>query len=103
MRDPETADLPATLGQSPAGGPGLAREIVAFTRGTARRYNRSRSELRDVLLDLYASVLAVGCVAAIAVSFVLALRDQIAERGVMEGSLVTAGGRSSLPRFSGSC
>ena len=88
MRDPETADLPATLGQSPAGGPGLAREIVAFTRGTARRYNRSRSELRDVLLDLYASVLAVGCVAAIVVSFVLALRDQIAERGVMEGSLV---------------
>ncbi|WP_156507396.1 DUF6297 family protein [Arthrobacter sp. OY3WO11] len=61
---------------------------MAFTRGTARRYNRTRSALRDVLLDVYSTVLALGCVAAIAVSFVLALRDQIAGRGVVERSLV---------------
>ncbi len=84
------AAYPATLGQSPAAGPGLAREIVGFTRGTARRHNRSRSSLRDVILDVYSTVLAVGCVAAIAVSFVLALRDEISGRGVTERSLVDA-------------
>ncbi|MFJ6156777.1 DUF6297 family protein [Pseudarthrobacter sp. NPDC092184] len=88
MRDPETAAYPALRGHSSAPGPGLAREIVAFTRGTARRYNRTRSALRDVLLDVYSTVLALGCVAAIAVSFVLALRDQIAGRGVVDRSLV---------------
>lgn len=59
---------------------------MAFTRGSTRRYNRARSALPDVLATLYSTALALGCVAAIAVSFVIALRHEIAER--------TGGGRS---------
>lgn len=86
MRDPETTAPPAATGPLTARHPGLAREIVAFTRGSTRRYNRARSTLPDVLATLYSTALALGCVAAIAVSFVIALRNEIAER--------TGGGRS---------
>ncbi|PNI09341.1 hypothetical protein CXX84_07035 [Arthrobacter sp. AFG7.2] len=61
-----------------AGDPDLAREVVAFTRQATRRYNRARSSFPDVLANLYSAALALGCAAAIAVSFVFALRDGIA-------------------------
>lgn len=90
MRDPEATASQATLGKRTLAGPGPAREIVAFTRGASRRYNRSRSKLQDVLIDVYSSVLALGCVGAIAVSFVLALRDEIFQQGLVHRSLVDA-------------
>jgi hypothetical protein len=88
LRDPKASPAPAAWSPQTASDPDLARNTVAFTRRTTRRYNRARSALPDVLADLYSIGLALGCVLAIAVSFVIALRDEIADRGMVDRSLV---------------
>ena len=65
-----------------------AGEIVRFTRRSARRYNRARTSLPDLFVDVYVSVLALGCAAALAVSFVLALRGEFAKRATSDGGLI---------------
>ncbi|GAB3550967.1 hypothetical protein GCM10027404_19190 [Arthrobacter tumbae] len=65
-----------------------AGEIVRFTRRSARRYNRSRTSLPDLFVDVYVSVLALGCAVALAVSFVLALRGEFAQRSATDSGLI---------------
>ncbi|WP_285241348.1 DUF6297 family protein [Pseudarthrobacter sp. MEB009] len=67
----------------------LAREAVAFTRAQSRTYNRSLTSLGDAFADIYTSVLAFGCAAAMAVSFVFALRDGIEGNDPGRSGLVT--------------
>ncbi len=62
--------------------------IVRFTRRSARRYNRARTSFRDLFIDVYTSVLALGCAITIAVSFVLALRDEFAQRTTTTSGLI---------------
>ncbi|GAA2173358.1 hypothetical protein GCM10009784_07330 [Arthrobacter parietis] len=71
-----------------AGTAGRAGEIVRFTRRSARRYNRSRTSLPDLFVDVYVSVLALGCAVALAVSFVLALRGEFAQRSTTDHGLI---------------
>ncbi|NUT71267.1 hypothetical protein HNO81_08795 [Pseudarthrobacter sp. C4D7] len=59
----------------------LSAEITAFTRRSSRRYNRSRTSLRDLFSDLYSYALALGCVVALAASFVAGLQGEIISRG----------------------
>lgn len=66
----------------------LSRDIVAFTRRNSRSYNRARTSFGEVFADIYTSVLAFGCLAAIAVSFVLALRDEVAGQDPTQGGLL---------------
>ncbi|WP_299168082.1 DUF6297 family protein [uncultured Arthrobacter sp.] len=65
-----------------------AGEIVRFTRRSARRYNRARTSLPDLFVDVYVSVLALGCAVALAVSFVLALRGEFAQRSTTDSGLI---------------
>lgn len=65
-----------------------AQEIVRFTRRSARRYNRARTSLPDLFVDVYVSVLALGCAVALAVSFVLALRDEFEKPTTIDGGLI---------------
>lgn len=59
----------------------LAWWIVRFTRKSSHRYNRSRTSLADLFGDLYSYALAVGCALTLAVSFVIGLRNEIADQG----------------------
>ncbi|TKV29294.1 hypothetical protein FDK12_04040 [Arthrobacter sp. NamB2] len=68
----------------------LARDVVGYTRRTSRRYNRARSSPRDLFIDVYSNVLALGCVLMMAASLVLALREEIAGRSGHAGSLTEA-------------
>lgn len=65
-----------------------AGEIVRFTRQSARRYNRARTSLPDLFVDVYVSVLALGCAVALGVSFVLALRGEFARRTTTDAGLI---------------
>lgn len=58
-------------------GRNLSRQLVSFTRRQSRAYNRSLTSFGDAFADVYTSVLALGCAAAIAVSFVAALRGEM--------------------------
>lgn len=69
----------APVGDTPDGRD-LARELVRFTRTSSRRHVRARTSAGDVFVDLYSTVLAGGCVLALVVSFVLALRDELVAR-----------------------
>lgn len=68
----------------------LARDIVRFTRRSARQYNRARSSARDLFVDVYSNALAGACVVMMVASLVVALRDEIAARSIGETSLVSA-------------
>lgn len=57
-----------------------AVDIVRFTRRSSRRYNRARTSFGDLFIDVYTSVLALGCAVALAASFVLALRGEFVDR-----------------------
>jgi hypothetical protein len=68
----------------------LARDVVAFTRQAARQFNRARSSVRDLFVDVYSNALAGVCSAMMVASLLVALRDEIAERNVGGASLVAA-------------
>ncbi|WP_458779646.1 DUF6297 family protein [Arthrobacter sp. D3-16] len=87
MLDPDTTEA-AAPSHVTIGSPHLASDIVAFTRRASRQYNRARSALLDILIDLYSAALALGCIVAIAASFVIALRNQIADLTTVQPSLV---------------
>ncbi|MDQ0734982.1 DUF6297 family protein [Arthrobacter agilis] len=66
----------------------LARDVVIFTRRSARQYNRVRSSARDLFVDVYSNALAGACVVMMVASLVVALRNEIAARSIHETSLV---------------
>ncbi|MBT2586928.1 DUF6297 family protein [Arthrobacter sp. ISL-95] len=66
----------------------LASEIVRFTRRSARRYKRSRVSWGTRLVDAYSWGLGIGVSLTIAASFVLALRNEIANRATTTGSII---------------
>ncbi|MFC8039308.1 DUF6297 family protein [Paenarthrobacter sp. NPDC057355] len=68
----------------------LAREIVSFTRRSARRYKRSRGSWGDRFVDAYSWGLGIAVSLTIAASFVLALRNEIADRASTGSSIVKA-------------
>ena len=68
----------------------LASEIVRFTRRSARRYKRSRTSWGDVVVDAYSWGLGIGVALTIAASFVLALRNEIADRASTANSIIRA-------------
>ncbi|MDR6988520.1 hypothetical protein J2Y66_003024 [Paenarthrobacter nitroguajacolicus] len=66
----------------------LAADIVRFTRRSARRYKRSRTSWGDRFVDAYSWGLGVGVSLTIAASFVLALRNEIADRASTSNSTI---------------
>ena len=52
---------------------------VQFTRQASRTFVRTRTRFRDVFIDVYTAVLAVGTIGALATGLVLALRGQVAQ------------------------
>lgn len=68
----------------------LASEIVRFTRRSARRYKRSRSSWGELFVDAYSWALGIGVSLTIAASFVLALRNEIADRASTSNSIIRA-------------
>lgn len=79
-----TATKP-TLGADTSG---IARDIVRSTRRASRQYNKARSSVRDLLIDVYSNLLTAGCAVMLAVSFVVALRQEIVERDPSSGGLI---------------
>lgn len=63
---------------SAAFNPPAAFNPVQFTRQASRTFVRSRTRFRDVFVDVYTAVLAVGTIGALATGLVLALRGQVA-------------------------
>jgi hypothetical protein len=51
---------------------------VQYTRHASRTFTRARTRLRDVFVDVYTAVLALGTIGALAAGLVLALREQVA-------------------------
>lgn len=71
---------------------------VRYTRQASRAFSRSRTRFRDVFVDVYTAVLALGTIAALAVGLVLALRDQVAQAwNVGSGRTLVAPPSFSLP------
>ncbi|MFW0773509.1 DUF6297 family protein [Paenarthrobacter nitroguajacolicus] len=68
----------------------LASEIVRFTRRSARRYKRSRTSWGDLFVDAYSWALGIGVSLTLAASFVLALRNEIADRASTSNSIIRA-------------
>lgn len=68
----------------------LASEIVRFTRRSARRYKRSRISWGTRFVDAYSWGLGIGVSLTIAASFVLALRNEIADRASTQNSIIGA-------------
>ncbi len=66
----------------------LAAEIVRFTRRSARHYKRSRISWGTRFVDVYSWGLGIGVSLTIAASFVLALRNEIANRASTTGSII---------------
>ncbi|MFE4195994.1 DUF6297 family protein [Paenarthrobacter sp. NPDC056912] len=66
----------------------LSAEIVRFTRRSARRHKRSLISWKDRFVDAYSWGLGIGVSLAIAASFVLALRNEIADRASTTNSII---------------
>lgn len=66
----------------------LAADLVRFTRRSARRYKRSRTSWGDRIVDAYSWGLGIGVALTIAASFVLALRNEIADRASTTDSII---------------
>ncbi|MGJ0385993.1 DUF6297 family protein [Paenarthrobacter nicotinovorans] len=66
----------------------LAAEIVRFTRSTTRRYKRSRVSLSERFVDAYSWGLGIAVSLTIAASFVLALRNEIADHSSAGSSII---------------
>ena len=88
MPAPETVQLHTTGGADLGSDRAVARAVVSFTRQSSRRYNRARTSVGGLFVDIYSNALALGCVLAIAGSFVFALREEIAQRDPVRGGLV---------------
>jgi hypothetical protein len=88
LLDPDPMPTATKPGLSNPDTSGIARDIVRSTRRTSRQHNRAHSSVRDLLVDIYSNMLAAGCVAMLAVSFVVALREEIAQRDLLAGVLV---------------
>lgn len=58
----------------------LSADIASFTRRSSRRYNRSRTSLKNLFTDLYSYGLALGCAVALAASVVISMKDAITSR-----------------------
>ncbi|WP_216607434.1 DUF6297 family protein [Arthrobacter sp. 260] len=84
---PEALRLRPAAGADADGALATARAVVAFTRTSSRRYNRARTSVGGLFVDIYSNALALACVLAIAGSFVVALRDEIARRDPTQGGL----------------
>ncbi|MDK1361946.1 DUF6297 family protein [Arthrobacter sp. zg-Y1219] len=65
---------------------------VRYTRHASRTFTRARTRIRDVFVDAYTAVLALGTIGAFAAGLVLALREQVAQAWDAE-----AAGRTLLP------
>lgn len=87
MPAPEALQLRPAAGEKGDGTLATARSVVAFTRASSRRYNRARTSIGGLFIDVYSNTLALACVLAIAGSFVFALRDEIARRDPVQGGL----------------
>ncbi|ABM09181.1 DUF6297 family protein [Paenarthrobacter aurescens] len=68
----------------------LASEVVRFTRRSAKRYKRSRTSWGDLFVDAYSWALGIGVSLTVAASFVLALRNEIAQRASTANSIIRA-------------
>ncbi|MFJ4262506.1 DUF6297 family protein [Paenarthrobacter nicotinovorans] len=68
----------------------LARDIVSFTRQSVRRYKRSRGLWSERFVDAYSWGLGIAVSLTIAASFVLALRNEIADRASTGSSIIQA-------------
>lgn len=89
MPAPETVRLRPAAGEDRDRTLAAARAVVAFTRGSSRRYNRARTSVGGLFVDIYSNTLALACVLAIAGSFVFAVRDEIARRDPVQGGLAS--------------
>ncbi|MBG6180720.1 DUF6297 family protein [Arthrobacter sp. CAN_A1] len=87
MPAPEALRLRPAAGEDRDGTLATARAVVAFTRTSSRRYNRARTSVGGLFIDIYSNTLALACVLAIAGSFVFALRDEIARRDPAQDGL----------------
>ncbi|MBP2217692.1 DUF6297 family protein [Arthrobacter sp. CAN_C5] len=87
MPAPDALRLRPAANEDEDGTLATARAVVAFTRTSSRRYNRARTSVGGLFVDIYSNTLALGCVLAIAGSFVFALRDEIARRDPAQGGL----------------
>ncbi|GAA1908303.1 hypothetical protein GCM10009688_10540 [Arthrobacter gandavensis] len=71
---------------------------VRYTRQASRAFSRGRTRFRDVFVDVYTAVLALGTIAALAVGLVLALREQVAQAwNVGSGRTLVAPPSFALP------
>lgn len=66
----------------------LAADLVRFTRKSSRRYTRSRTGWSDRFVDAYSWGLGIAVSLTIAASFVLALRDELADRASTANSII---------------
>ncbi|MFF2841178.1 DUF6297 family protein [Paenarthrobacter sp. NPDC057981] len=78
------------LSESTTPGRHLSREIVRFTRRSVRRYKRSRGSWSERFVDAYSWGLGIAVSLTIAASFVLALRNEIADRASTGSSIIKA-------------
>lgn len=67
-----------------------SRAVVDFTRARTRQYNRARSSVRDLFIDVYSNALAAVCVLMMAGSLIVALRDELTDRNRGEAGLAAA-------------
>ena len=74
--------------ESPTPDRHLAAEIVSFTRRSTRQYKRSRTSWGERFVDAYSWGLGIGVSLAIAASFVLALRNEIADHASAGNSII---------------
>ncbi|MCD4852375.1 DUF6297 family protein [Arthrobacter sp. AK01] len=83
MPGPDTVTLsPSTQGRE------LAAAIVRFTHRSSRRYKRSRTSWGERFVDAYSWGLGIGVSLTIAASFVLALRNEIADRASTANGII---------------
>lgn len=66
----------------------LAADVVRFTHRASRRYRRGRISWGERFVDAYSWALGIGVSLTIAASFVLALRNEIADRASMSTSII---------------
>ncbi len=66
------------------------REVVDFTQSRTRQYNRARSSVRDLFIDVYSNALAGACVLMIAGSLIVSLRAELTDRYLGDVGLAAA-------------
>ncbi|MGJ3190893.1 DUF6297 family protein [Paenarthrobacter sp. FR1] len=66
----------------------IAADLVRFTHRSSRRYKRSRISWGDRFVDAYSWALGIAVSLTIAASFVLALRNELADRASTSTSII---------------